>query len=138
LDGIQDPGNLGTIIRTFDWFGGTQIIVTEDTAGFYNPKVIQSTMGSFLRVRVEVVDDIKALLSEQKLPIYGALLEGKSIYQTQFQNEGFLIIGNESKGIRSTLQPLIKEAISIPKFGEAESLNAAVATGIILSHWKAQ
>ncbi len=138
LDGIQDPGNLGTIIRTFDWFGGTQIIVTEDTAGFYNPKVIQSTMGSFLRVRVEVVDDIKALMSEQKLPIYGALLEGKSIYQTQFQNEGFLIIGNESKGIRSTLQPLIKEAISIPKFGEAESLNAAVATGIILSHWKAQ
>ena len=138
LDGIQDPGNLGTIIRTLDWFGGTQMIVTEDTAGLYNPKVIQSTMGSFLRVRVEEVQDIPGLLAKQSSPVYGALLEGHSIYSTEFKKEGFLIIGNESKGIREELLPCINQAISIPKFGEAESLNAAVATGIILSHWKAK
>ena len=136
LDGIQDPGNLGTIIRTFDWFGGKQIIVTEDTAGLYNPKVIQSTMGSFLRVRVEEVQDIPGLLAKQSLPVYGALLEGHSIYSTEFKKEGFLIIGNESKGIREELLPCINQAISSPKFGEAESLNAAAATGIILSQWK--
>lgn len=138
LDGIQDPGNLGTIIRTVDWFGGSQIIVTEDTAGFYNPKVIQSTMGSFLRIRVEVVKDIPSILAQHSLPVYGALLEGASIYQTSFKKEGFLIIGNESKGIRASLTPHINHAISIPRFGDAESLNAAVATGIILSHWNAQ
>mgnify|MGYP006268461127 CR=1 FL=1 len=138
LDGIQDPGNLGTIIRTFDWFGGTQIIVTEDTAGLYNPKVIQSTMGSFLRVRVEEVQEVPRLLIQENLPVYGALLEGQSIYQTDIKKEGFLIIGNESKGIRETFLPYINQAISIPKFGDAESLNAAVATGIILSHWKSK
>ena len=138
LDGIQDPGNLGTIIRTFDWFGGKQMLVTEDTAGLYNPKVIQSTMGSFLRVRVEVVHDMAAILSQQKLPVYGALLEGTSIYQTTFQQDGFLIIGNESKGIREDLISFIDHAIAIPQFGGAESLNAAVATGIMLSHWKSQ
>jgi TrmH family RNA methyltransferase len=93
-------------------------------------------MGSFLRVRVEVVDDIPALLKKQSLPVYGALLEGSSIYQTKFSKEGFLIIGNESKGIRENLIPAINHAISIPRLGHAESLNAAVATGIILSHWK--
>lgn len=136
LDGIQDPGNLGTIIRTVDWFGGSQIIVSEDTAGLYNPKVIQSTMGSFLRVRVEVVKDISTTLKNQQIPVYGALLNGSSIYTTKFSKEGFLIIGNESKGIRESLIPQINHAISIPRFGNAESLNAAVATGIILSHWK--
>jgi TrmH family RNA methyltransferase len=138
LDGIQDPGNLGTIIRTFDWFGGKQIIITEDTAGLFNPKVIQSTMGSFLRVRVEVVHDIPSLLKSQDLPVYGAILKGSSIYQTTFKQEGFLIIGNESKGIREDLISLIDHAIAIPQFGGAESLNAAVATGILLSHWKGQ
>jgi TrmH family RNA methyltransferase len=138
LDGIQDPGNLGTIIRTVDWFGGAQILVTEDTAGLYNPKVIQSTMGSFLRVRVEVIDNIPALLKKNPLPVYGALLDGTSIYQTSFSKEGFLIIGNESKGIRETLIPVINHAIAIPRMGHAESLNAAVATGVILSYWKGQ
>lgn len=138
LDGIQDPGNLGTIIRTVDWFGGTQIVVTKEVASMYNPKVIQSTMGSFLRVRVEVVEDLPDLLTKLELPIYGALLEGNSIFQTKFKREGLLIIGNESKGISASILPLINHAISIPQFGHAESLNAAVATGIILSHWKSQ
>ena len=137
LDGIQDPGNFGAIIRTADWFGIKQMMVSEDNAGMYNPKVIQRTMGSFLRVRVEVVHNIAAILSQQKLPVYGALLEGTSIYQTTFLQDGFLIIGNESKGIRENLMPFISDPISIPRIGEAESLNAAVATGIILANAKA-
>jgi TrmH family RNA methyltransferase len=137
LDGIQDPGNLGTIIRTADWFGLTNILVTEDTASVYNPKVIQSTMGSCFRVRVQTVG-VDQLLMQQKLPIIGTLLSGKSIFENKMPSNGFLVIGNESKGIRSPLKELITHPVAIPKFGGAESLNAAVATGIVLSHWKMQ
>lgn len=136
LDGIQDPGNLGTIIRTFDWFGGKQIIVTEDTAGLYNPKVIQSTMGSFLRVNV-VQCNIETVLSNNKLPVYGAVLSGAPLSRTKMQAPCFLVIGNESKGIRTNLQPFITNPVTITSFGAAESLNAAVATGILLSSWRA-
>ena len=135
LDGIQDPGNLGTIIRTADWFGIHQILVTEDTAGMYNPKVIQSTMGSCFRVDVQTMD-IEAVLKKEKLPVIGTLLSGASIYKEKMASKGFLIIGNESKGIRENLKSLITQPVSIPNFGGAESLNAAVATGIVLSHWK--
>jgi TrmH family RNA methyltransferase len=136
LDGIQDPGNLGTIIRTADWFGIQQILVTEDTAGFYNPKVVQSTMGSCFRVRVTSVN-LEEVLAANKLKVYGAVLDGHSIYETKIQSSGFIIIGNESKGISTALSKYITDPIKIPKFGNAESLNAAVAAGIILSHWKA-
>jgi len=132
LDGIQDPGNLGTIIRTADWFGLDQILVSADTASCYNPKVVQSTMGSIFRVQV-IVADLADVLKDIQLPIYGAVLEGKSIQSTKLEKEGVLIIGNESKGIRKPLQNLISHPITIPKYGHAESLNAAVATGIILS-----
>ena len=135
LDGIQDPGNLGTIIRTADWFGLTDILVTEDTAGVYNPKVIQSTMGSCFRVNIHV-SKVENILSKEKLPVIGTLLSGASIYSNKLPTFGFLVIGNESKGIRSPVQSLITHPVSIPKFGGAESLNAAVATGIVLSHWK--
>ncbi len=135
LDGIQDPGNLGTIIRIADWFGITQIIASEDTVDLYNPKVVQSTMGSFIRVPVYYTD-IVSFLSATKLPVYGAMLEGKSMYELEKSATGLLVIGNESKGIRTALQPLIKQAITIPRFGGAESLNAAVATGILVSHMK--
>jgi TrmH family RNA methyltransferase len=135
LDGIQDPGNLGTIIRTADWFGLEQIIVSADTASCYNPKVIQSTMGSILRVEV-IVADLEVLIQSSKMPIYGAVLEGKSIQTTELAKEGILLIGNESKGIRSPLLALITNPITIPKSGAAESLNAAVATGIILAKWQ--
>jgi TrmH family RNA methyltransferase len=135
LDGIQDPGNLGTIIRTADWFGINDIIVTEDTASLYNPKVIQSTMGSCFRVQVQVAH-IEAILEQHKLPIIGTLLSGKSIYEHTLPLTGFLVIGNESKGIRQGIKSLITHPVSIPKFGSAESLNAAVATGIVLSKWK--
>jgi len=135
LDGIQDPGNLGTIIRTADWFGLNQIIVSADTASCYNPKVVQSTMGSILRVDV-IVADLVEFIQSSKMPIYGAVLEGKSIQTTELNREGLLLIGNESKGIRSPLLSMISHPISIPKYGDAESLNAAVATGIILAKWQ--
>jgi TrmH family RNA methyltransferase len=135
LDGIQDPGNLGTIIRTADWFGLTHILVTEDTASVYNPKVIQSTMGSCFRVSVQEVQ-IEEIIVKAKLPVIGTLLSGISIYEQKMPSNGFLVIGNESKGIRTPLKNLITHPVSIPKFGGAESLNAAVATGIVLSHWK--
>ncbi|RXK85467.1 TrmH family RNA methyltransferase [Filimonas effusa] len=136
LDGIQDPGNLGTIIRIADWFGISQIIASPDTAEFYNPKVIQSTMGSFLRVNLWY-QPLQELLSQSPVPVFGALLNGKSIHSQQPLNEGLLVIGNESKGIREPLLPFISNALTIPRIGHAESLNAAVATGILLSHLRA-
>ncbi len=133
LDGIQDPGNMGTIIRIADWFGIKQIICSRDCVEQYNPKVIQSTMGSFIRVKV-VYTDLEKCLQNTQVPIYGALLNGTDIKKITPLTEGIIVIGNESKGIRAPILPLIKNAISIKKIGGAESLNAAVATGIILSH----
>ncbi len=134
LDGLQDPGNVGTIIRTADWFGIKQIIATEDTVNGYHPKLIQSTMGSCFRIQMQNMD-IDSILSTTKLPIYGALLEGVSVYDTNLQKKGFLIIGNESKGIRAPSKNFITHPISIPKLGAAESLNAAVAAGILMSRF---
>ena len=133
LDGIQDPGNMGTIIRNADWFGIEQIICSNNSVELYNPKVIQGTMGSFLRVKVWYYD-ITTILKNTKIPVYGALLEGKSLYSVQKPKEGIILIGNEGQGISKELLPLITSPITIPKIGGAESLNAAVATGIILSH----
>lgn len=135
LDGIQDPGNFGAIIRTADWFGVKQILVSEDNAGLYNPKVIQSTMGSFLRVHVAQYN-IEAVLSTSKIPVYGAVLSGAPLSRTKMQAPCFLVIGNESKGIRPNLQPYITHPVTITSYGAAESLNAAVATGILLSSWR--
>ncbi|NCI46122.1 TrmH family RNA methyltransferase [Sediminibacterium soli] len=133
LDGIQDPGNLGTIIRIADWFGIGQIMASEDTVDCYNPKVIQSTMGSFLRVTVWY-GKLETALSAAGVPVLGALLDGKNLYVSGKRSEGILLIGNESKGIQPALLPLVTHPITIPRIGGAESLNAAVATGIILSH----
>jgi len=135
LDGIQDPGNMGTIIRIADWFGIDQIIASEDTVELYNPKVIQSTMGSFMRVKIWY-RDIASVLGKHEVPIYGAVLDGKSMYEIKPPNAGILVIGNESKGIREELQSLIDERITIPRIGQAESLNAAVALGILLSQFR--
>jgi TrmH family RNA methyltransferase len=135
LDGIQDPGNFGTIIRTAEWFGIHNIIVTEDTVSLYNPKVIQSTMGSCFRVNIHVMK-FEEIIGDSKLPVIGTVLSGKSLYENKIPNTGYIIIGNESKGIREPLKSKITHPVSIPNFGEAESLNAAVATGIVLSHLK--
>ena len=132
LDGIQDPGNMGTLIRIADWFGIDQVIASNDSVELYNPKVIQSTMGSFIRVAVWHTD-LQELLQAPGVPVYGALLNGKNMYEAGQPKEGFIVIGNESKGIREKLLPLITNPVTIPKKGGAESLNAAVAAGIILS-----
>ena len=136
LDTIQDPGNLGTIIRTADWFGIEQIICSRDCADMYNPKVVQSTMGSIVRVKV-LYTDLAPWLGEQKdIFIYAAALEGQNVTAMKKITEGLIIIGNESKGIHPEILKMANVKITIPQKGKAESLNAAVATGIILSHIK--
>ena len=134
LDKVQDPGNLGTIIRIADWFGIKQIVCSLDSADMYNPKVVQSTMGSIARVKI-IYTDLKEWLAIQKnIPIYAASLQGENIASIKKINEGIIIIGNESKGISKELLKRAMIRITIPAKGKAESLNAAVATGIILSH----
>lgn len=134
LDEIQDPGNLGTIIRTAEWFGVSQIVCSPDTADVYNPKVIQATMGSIARVNVFYCDLVEWLDKEHKVTVFATTLDGKPVTNYRGLNEGLIIIGNESKGIRQALLEQADEKITIPKRGEGESLNAAVATGIILSN----
>lgn len=132
LDSVQDPGNMGTIIRTADWFGIENIICSEDTVDAYNPKVVQATMGSLSRISVHYVD-LEATLPETELPIFGTLLEGTSLYQTNFGSEGLLVMGNEGNGITEPIKKLITTAITIPGSGNAESLNVAIATAICCS-----
>lgn len=133
LDGIQDPGNFGTIIRIADWFGVENIICSNDCVDFYNSKVIQSTMGSFIRVNV-VYKNLEEFLQTTQLPVYGALLNGTDVRKIEKPKQGLIIIGNEGNGIRENILPYINNAISIKKVGLAESLNAAIATGVLLSH----
>jgi TrmH family RNA methyltransferase len=133
LDGIQDPGNMGTIIRIADWFGIQAIVCGEGTADMYNPKVVQATMASLCRVPI-FYDEMNDWLSKQSVPKYAASLEGTSVYEMKTEGDGILIIGNESKGIRPHIEEQVLQKITIPRIGAAESLNAAVATGIILSH----
>jgi TrmH family RNA methyltransferase len=132
LDGIQDPGNMGTIIRTADWFGIRQIVASEDTADVYNPKVIGATMGSFMRVSV-TYKHLADWMPTVKLPVYGALLAGENIFTTKAPNGGLLVIGSEGKGIRENILDQITHPVTIPKIGGAESLNAGVAAGIIIA-----
>jgi TrmH family RNA methyltransferase len=132
LDGIQDPGNMGTIIRTADWFGIQHIICADDSVDVYNPKVVQATMGSLARVNVYYAD-LQTVIPKLNLPVYGALLNGQNIYNTTFAPEGLIVMGNEGNGIRPEIQQLIGMAITIPRMGEAESLNVAIATAIFCS-----
>lgn len=137
LDDVQDPGNLGTIIRTAEWFGINQIICSIGTVDAYNPKVVQATMGSLSRVQIYYLD-IEEFIKQNTLPTFGALLDGQSIYSTDFGNEGLIIMGNEGNGIRPNLIPQIDKAVTIPRFGAAESLNVAVATTIFCSELSRQ
>lgn len=137
LDGIQDPGNLGTIIRTADWFGIKNIFCSENSVDLYNPKVISATMGSFARVSV-IHTNLAFLLKEQNssnLPVYGAFLDGKSSKNIESKT-GILVMGNESNGISAEIEKFCTHRISIPQIGKAESLNVGVATGILLFSFK--
>lgn len=134
LDTIQDPGNLGTIIRIADWFGIQQIICSHECADRYNPKVVQSTMGSIARVGFYYTNLVDFLTANKQTQIYAAALDGMPVQKLGKLAGGLLVIGNESKGISEPVMNLVNVRITIPRIGLAESLNAAVATGIILSH----
>ena len=141
LDGVQDPGNLGTIIRIADWFGIEDIICSKDTVDVYNPKVVQATMGSIARVRVSYMD-LKQLFEAlpPTLPVYGTLLEGNNMYSEQLSHNGIIIMGNEGKGISPQTRQFITKGLRIPNYPEgrdtADSLNVAVATAIICAEFR--
>ncbi len=137
LDGIQDPGNLGSIIRTSEWFGITDIFCSFDTVDCFNPKVVQATMGSLFRIKCHYLD-IPSFLNKQTFPIYGTLLNGKNIYADKLMPEGFIVIGNESKGISQDVQNVITNPLFIPSYGlsKAESLNASIAAAIVCAEFR--
>lgn len=140
LDTIRDPGNLGTIIRLCDWFGVTNLICSNETVDFFNPKVVQATMGSISRVNIVYKDLELFLKSTGDVPIFGAFMDGDNIYKkNSLPKEGILVLGNEANGISNTIEKLVTERISIPRFGNlkaTESLNVATATAILLSEFK--
>ena len=132
LDGVQDPGNLGTIIRTADWFGFNQIVCSLNTVEVFNSKTVQATMGSLARIKVSY-EDLVVFLSENELPVFGALLEGESMYKTDWGSEGLVILGNEGQGISDEVKAFISNPVTIPRVGAAESLNVAISAAIICS-----
>ncbi|MNX28760.1 23S rRNA (uridine(2479)-2'-O)-methyltransferase [compost metagenome] len=138
LDSIRDPGNLGTILRLCDWFGIRQLVCSKETVDIFNPKVVQATMGSITRVNVNYID-LNAFVAKTKLPVFGTFMDGTNIYTTNLPQEGIIIMGNEANGISEGLEKLIKNRLTIPRFGDlqkTESLNVATATAIILSEFR--
>ena len=138
LDDIRDPGNLGTIIRLCDWFGISQVICSEQTVDLYNPKVVQATMGSISRVNVTYLD-LPNYLETVKAPVFGTFMDGKNVYKEKLPKEAVLVLGNEANGISPELEKLIKNRLTIPRFGslqKTESLNVATATAIVLSEFR--
>ncbi len=133
LDTIQDPGNMGTILRTADWFGIDQVVCSPDSADIFNPKVVQSTMGAIFRIRVHVLDTLSVVDQLGTVPLICSALEGDNLFSCAPLKEAVIVIGNESRGASPTLMSRASRRITIPRYGHAESLNAAVATGIILS-----
>lgn len=137
LDTLQDPGNLGTIIRIADWYGIQHIVCSRESVDVHNPKVIQATMGSFLRVEV-VYTDLEEFFTHNTLPVYGALMNGESLYTTTLAPKALLLIGNEGTGIDASLMKFISHPITIPRIGGAESLNAGIATAILCDAYARQ
>jgi RNA methyltransferase, TrmH family len=142
LDHISDPGNMGTIIRTADWFGVKNIICSENCVDVYNPKVVQATMGSIFRLNIHYKNLEEILQNlEISIPVYGMLLDGKNLYDTSIESQGVILVGNESHGISAHLIKYIKSKISIPGYSgdkshQPESLNASIATAIVLAEFK--
>lgn len=138
LDGVNDPGNLGTIIRLCDWFGVTELVCSKNTVDCYNQKVVQSTMGSLTRVNISYVD-LQEFLSNSKLPVFTADMDGENVYSTSLPQKAILVMGNEANGISPEIAETVKHALTIPRFGDlqqTESLNVATATAILLSEFK--
>ncbi len=141
LDDVRDPGNAGTLLRIADWFGINEVIFSEDSVDCYNPKVVQSSMGSLFHVKI-FYKDLKEVfennLRKKKLPVYGTVLNGRNLYSENLSSEGFILAGNESSGIGAGHLKYITNAITIPSFkgNKADSLNVAVATGIICAEFR--
>ncbi|MEX6626334.1 RNA methyltransferase [Tenacibaculum pacificus] len=138
LDEVNDPGNLGTIIRLCDWFGVTELVCSKNTVDCYNQKVVQSTMGSLTRVNISYVD-LPSFLTDTKLAVYTADMDGENIYEATLPKKAVLVMGNEANGISNEIAAIVKHKLTIPRFGEiqkTESLNVATATAILLSEFK--
>lgn len=146
LDGVQDPGNLGTIIRTCDWFGVHHIVCSRDTADCYNPKVVQATMGALARVSVHYMDNLGDMLQQMQkadYPIYGTLLDGKDMYEPTAiptKDKGIIVMGNEGNGISPEVRELVTHPLFIPSYPTdiptSESLNVSIATAIVLAEFR--
>ena len=138
LDDINDPGNLGTIIRLSDWFGVKQLVCSNNTVDCYNQKVVQATMGSLVRVPITYCD-LKEFLKQTKLPIYGAVMDGENVYSMDLEQNAILVMGNESKGTSQKIASLMDTQITIPRYSKktiTESLNVATATAILLNEFR--
>ncbi|MFD2573153.1 TrmH family RNA methyltransferase [Spirosoma soli] len=136
LDDIRDPGNLGTILRIADWYGIRKILCSETTADVYNPKVISASKGSFTRVSWWYGDIVQFLAQQPNLPVYGAFLDGEDVHTLSFGSGGYLVMGNESNGIRPEVEAFVTQKVTIPRYGEAESLNVGIATAVLLDNWR--
>ncbi|MCC5937948.1 MAG: RNA methyltransferase [Lunatimonas sp.] len=135
LDDVRDPGNLGTILRIADWYGIKKVLLSVQSADFYNPKVLHASMGSFTRIDFAYVD-LAAVLAQTDVPTYGAFLDGENIHSLNLSMEGILVMGNESHGISPNVAQCIHHRITIPSFGAAESLNVAIATAVICDNFR--
>jgi TrmH family RNA methyltransferase len=136
LDEVRDPGNLGTIIRIADWYGISKMVLSPNTADFYNPKVLQASMGSFTRIQFFYQDLSDFITTSSRIPVYGAFLEGENIHQAHLTTDGIIVMGSESHGISPHVERYVGRKITIPPFGKAESLNVAVATAIICDNFR--
>ena len=140
LDGIQDPGNMGTIIRLADWYGIHHIFCSQDTVDVYNPKVVQATMGALARVNIHYTDLSDFLTRNKHLPVYGTFLDGENMYEKKITSDGIIVMGNEGNGIRPEIEKLITEKLYIPNYPvgnpTSESLNVAIATAIICAEFR--
>lgn len=140
LDGVQDPGNLGTIVRIADWFGFRHIFCSADTADVYNPKTVQATMGALARVQVQYVD-LEAMIRNLKdIPVYGTFLDGDNIYERTVTSNGLIVMGNEGNGISPSIRPYVTERLLVPNYPAgsptSESLNVAVATAVVCAEFR--
>ena len=143
LDGVQNPGNLGTIIRLADWFGVEDVICSTECADLYNAKVVQATMGALLRVKVHYTDNLAELLrsaANSDIPIYGTLLDGNNMYDDNLSQRGIIVMGNEGRGLSDECRKVLTHKLFIPPYPAdaptSESLNVAMATGIILAEFR--
>lgn len=137
LDDIRDPGNLGTILRIADWYGLKKVICSENTVDFYNPKVIAASMGSFTRIQVyysEISEYFENIDKKNNIEIIGTFLDSENVHRFDFSDAGYIVLGNESNGISAEVEKLITKKITIPRFGEAESLNVGIATAVVLDN----